>query len=360
MPGLTELGWNETWEPMAKEHRAQGFSIARVTEEHRGAYIIRGEQYEVQAEVSGRLMFQANDRFDYPAVGDWVAVTTYDDDSHATIHAMLPRKSVLQRKTPGKKLESQIIAANIDYVFIVQSLDQSFNPRRVERFLVVTRESGARPVVLLSKKDLCPSDELSGKQAEIAGFSEGVTVISYSIFDDGDIRLIQELVNPGTTFCLIGASGVGKSTLINRLAGREILATGEVREYDAKGRHTTNHRELIVLEHGGILIDTPGIRELGIWQISTGLEDTFDDIAELAQDCYFTDCTHTHEPGCAVKKAIDEGRIDGARYESYVKLLREQKYQQERQSSTGVMKRRLQERKRSKELKKILRRKGKK
>ncbi len=360
MSQLAPLGWTPALDTAAESHRAQGFDIARVTQEHRGGYTIRTDRYEVSAEVSGRLMFDAESRIDYPAVGDWVAVTTYDNDTHAIIHAMLPRTTVLQRKAPGKKLENQLIATNIDAVFVVQSLDETFNLRRIERFVTVARDSGARVIILLSKKDLCAPDDLETHRQEAAGVSADVPVIAYSAFDATEVAAVAALIKPAMTFCLIGASGVGKSTLINALSGKELLVTGEVREFDAKGRHTTSSRELIILETGGILIDTPGMRELGLMEESAAVEDTFDDILEIARECKYGDCTHTHEPDCAVKQAMEDGRIESGRYESFVRLLRERKYRMTRQTNTGMMKRQLENKKRQKELKKAMKKKGKK
>jgi ribosome biogenesis GTPase len=335
-------------------------TVASVTEEHRGSYVVRGESFEAPAEVSGKIMFQAEGRADYPAVGDWVAVTTYDDDAHAVIHATLPRRTVLERKAVGKKIEAQIIATNVDCVFVVQALDQTFNARRVERHLVITREGGAQPIILLSKKDLCPPELLQQMLTETTAIAAGAPILAYDIASDADVDAIRAHIHPAQTFCLLGPSGAGKSTLINRLAGHELLPTGEVRDFDDKGRHTTSSRQLVVLESGGILIDTPGMRELGLWEATASLDEGFDDVAEIAAECAFSDCTHTHEPNCAVKLALDEGRLDHGRYESYVKLLREQRWIQSRQTNSGQMKRKLEAKKRQKEQKKELKKKGKK
>jgi ribosome biogenesis GTPase len=359
MHPLAPLGYSKLFEHHAAPFVAQGMTIARVSEEHRTSYTIRTERLEISAEVTGKLMFTAEGRSDYPAVGDWVAATLYDNDEHAIIHAVLPRTSVLLRKAIGKRLEEQIIAANTDFVFAVQAMDQTFNPRRLERLLVLARESGAEPIALLSKKDICLPEYLDSiltASCEIAGDS---TVISYAINSDDDIAAIRAFIQPGRTFCLIGPSGSGKSTLINRLAEREILATGEVREYNAKGRHTTTRRELVLLEQGGVLIDTPGLRELGLWDSSAGLEETFDDIIDLAAECHFVDCTHTHEPDCAVKKAIEEGILEEARYDGYVKLLKEQHALEARMTLQGALKKKQHDKMIAREIKRI-KKKGKK
>jgi ribosome biogenesis GTPase len=353
MHPLAPLGYSKLFEQHAAPFVAQGMIIARVSEEHRTSYTIRTERLEISAEVAGKLMFTAESRSDYPAVGDWVAAMLHDDDEHAIIHAILPRTSVLLRKGIGKRLEEQIIAANTDFVFAVQAMDQTFNPRRLERLLVLARESGAEPIALLSKKDLCPTGLVEGIVASSRDVAGDATVISYAIDSDDDIEAIRAFIHPGRTFCFIGPSGSGKSTLINRLAGREILVTGEVREYDAKGRHTTTRRELIVLEQGGILIDTPGMRELGLWNASEGIDGSFDDILDIASECHFIDCTHTHEPGCAVKKAIDDGNLDESRYEGYVKLQQEQLALEARKTLQGALKKKQHDKMIAREIKRI-------
>lgn len=310
MVSLENLGYNPFIEQHARQFTAQGLVIARITEEHRGHYIIRNDQFEIPAEVAGRLMYHAEARIDYPAIGDWVAVTTYDENTHAVIQAIVTRRTILTRKTPTKRVESQVIAANIDYVFTLQTLDREFNPRKLERYLVVARGSEAAPIVLLSKKDLCPSEIIRPILDEAKTLVSNVPVVAYSIFDDEDIARIASFIKPGLTFCLIGPSGVGKSSLINKLVGRQVLVSGETRQYDAKGRHLTTTRQLNVLEHGGILIYMPGMRELGLWDVSASLDETFDDIKEFSTGCFFRNCTHTHEPHCAVKKAVEEGELD--------------------------------------------------
>jgi ribosome biogenesis GTPase len=358
MHPLAPLGYSAIFEQHAVPFVAQGMTIARVSEEHRTSYTIRTDQLEISAEVAGKLMFTAEGRSDFPAVGDWVAATLCDNDEHAIIHAVLPRTSVLLRKGIGKKLEEQIIAANTDFVFAVQAMDQTFNPRRLERLIVLARESGAEPIALLSKKDMCPSGLVEGIVASSRDVAGDATVISYAIDSDDDIEAIRAFIHPGRTFCFIGPSGSGKSTLINRLAGREILATGEVREYDAKGRQTTTRRELVVLEQGGILIDTPGMRELGLWSISEGMNESFDDILDIASDCHFIDCTHTHEPDCAVKKAIEEGILDVSRHDGYVKLLQEQHALEARMTLQGALKKKQHDKMIAREIKRI-KKKGK-
>ncbi|HOV98389.1 MAG TPA: ribosome small subunit-dependent GTPase A [Bacteroidota bacterium] len=322
--GLENLGYTPEVAQEAEPYISEGYIIARVTQELRQRYLIRTEALEVSAEVSGRMMHRANTRSDFPVVGDWVAVTLHDNNSHAIIHHILPRKTILQRRSPGKRIEQHIIATNIDAVFILLPLNQEWTRGTLERYLILVRQSGAQPYVLLSKRDLCTEE----KANEIIKLVESVVnsselILSYSLYCPEDIAHISSLLRPGVTFCLLGPSGAGKSSLINALVGKEILATGEVRSYDAKGRHVTTIRQLVVLEAGGILIDTPGLRELGLWEIEDGLIETFDDIVTIAEGCRFRDCTHTHEPDCAVRKAVEEGELSSERYQNYIRYQKE-------------------------------------
>jgi len=321
---LEQLGWNSAFaEAMAPFH-GQGFLPARVIAEHRGLYRVSHTGGETPAEVAGRLMFLAEERLDYPVVGDWVAIAVLDQGERAVIHHVLPRATVLARKHAGKKTEGQAIAANIDSIFIVIGLDHNFNLNRVERYLAVASGSGARPIVLLSKSDLAPEAEV--RAAEVRSRTADAEVIAVSARTGSGLERIRELLKGSRTGCFIGSSGVGKSSIINRLAGRELLRTRSVREADSRGRHTTTHRELFVLDSGGMVIDTPGMRELGLWDPGEGIERAFADIEELAAGCDFRDCTHRIEPGCAVRAAVDAGSLEPARYESFLKLGREQEH----------------------------------
>lgn len=327
----------------------EGFSIARVVAEHREMYTILVNGKTMPAEVTGRLMYSASSRKDFPAVGDWVAVQLYEN-SHAIIHHILPRRTCISRKTSGKEFDEQIIAANVDIVFIIQSLDHNYNLRRLERFLVVAAESGATPVVLLSKADVVNESELNEKVEEVRRHSPGIHVIAYSAKTLSHIDEIKQLIDKETTVCFIGSSGVGKSTLINKLIGKDILKTQEVRDEDSKGRHTTTHRQLIPLENGGYVIDTPGIRELGLWDVSTGIEEIFPEIAELSRECKFSDCTHTHEPNCAVLDAVARGTLDRTRYASYIKLKKESEYIAAKTNITKAQERKAKEKQLNKQL----------
>jgi ribosome biogenesis GTPase len=323
MSTLEELGCTPEILRHAEKHIKKGFSLARVVEEHRQRYSIQNERFEMTARIAGRMMYRAASRNDYPAVGDWVLASGYENREQAVIQYILPRTTLLERKAPGKRTENQIIATNIDEVFIVLPLDQTFNPGKLERALVLVRESGALPVVALSKIDLCPPEKLPSILTEAQTACGRIPLIAYCAFDAGSLRDLCLLIRPKKTYCLIGPSGSGKSTLINILIGSEILPTGEVRSFDAKGRHTTSARQLLVRAAGGIFIDTPGIREIGLWETGSGLQETFDDIDQLAQECRFRDCTHNHEPLCAVRRAVEEGSLSPGRHEHYLHLQKE-------------------------------------
>ncbi|MDR2551544.1 MAG: ribosome small subunit-dependent GTPase A [Treponema sp.] len=308
--------------------RWPGLFPARVCGQHRDVYRLVCEGGELAGEVSGKLSYNAESGAAFPAVGDWVMIDRTDDRSgSAVIHQVLPRTSVFSRQAAGSAGGPQIIAANIDLLFICTSLNADFNLRRIERYVTAAWESMAVPVILLTKADLC--DDVRGKRDEIAAVAPGVDTVVSSVEHSGEhsggLDEIRGYIRPGKTIAFIGSSGVGKSTLINRLAGRELLATGKIREDDDRGRHTTTRRELILLPGGGLVIDTPGMREL---QIYTGdLSKTFEDIEDLAAECKFGNCSHGAEPGCAVREAIEKGTLPAKRFESYQKLKREMSYE---------------------------------
>ncbi len=301
----------------------EGLYLARVSEQHRDLYKVIGEGGEIQARSSGKLGHAAADPTEFPAVGDWVMVDRLEDrGGSAVIHHVLPRQSALIRQSAGRESTGQIIAANIDTIFICMSLNEDFNLRRLERYLTIAWDSGASPVAVLTKADLCT--DLSEKLSEIAVVSVGVPVLTCSAQDGSGFDELRSQIKPGETVAFVGSSGVGKSTLINRLLGQERLATGDIREADGRGRHTTTHRQLLRLPDGGIVIDTPGMREL---QLYTGdLSRTFEDVEEIAALCRFADCSHRTEPGCAVQEAIRSGKLSKERLDSYEKLQREAKY----------------------------------
>jgi ribosome biogenesis GTPase / thiamine phosphate phosphatase len=297
-------------------------SIARVTAVDRGRYVVRDEHGELPAGLTGRLQFVVESSIDLPCVGDWVAVRYLDGRSHASIHGVLPRRSFLRRKAPGKEIDFQMIAANIDVAFVIQACHFDFNVRRLERYLVMVREGHIEPVLLLTKTDLVDARELERLIGEIRLAGIDARVITVSNVTGEGLDRVRELLIPGQTYCLLGSSGVGKTTLINRLSGDSGLDTGEV-SHTGEGRHTTTRRQLVVLESGALLIDMPGMRELGMLGVSEGLDDTFADIGELAKNCRFTDCGHTTEPGCAVRAAIERRELSDGRLQDYLKLRKE-------------------------------------
>lgn len=319
-----DLGWNSFFEKAFEPYLNEGYQVGRVSLEHKHMYRVQTEVGEALAEVSGKMRHIALRREDYPAVGDWVVLSIREEEQRATIHAVLPRKSKFSRKVAGQVTEEQIVATNVDTVFLFTALNLDFNVRRIERYLVLAWESGANPVIVLSKADLCEDPEALA--AEVAAVAVGVPIHIISSAENRGLDELAAYISPGQTVALLGSSGVGKSTLVNRIYGKDILETGDIRSGDDKGKHTTTHRELITLPGGGILIDTPGMRELQLWDASEGLSTSFQDIEELAEMCFFQDCKHENEPKCAVKEALDEGTLPIERFQSYVKLQKELAY----------------------------------
>ncbi|MGE8204932.1 ribosome small subunit-dependent GTPase A [Heyndrickxia sp. NPDC080065] len=318
---IQKLGWNQFFEEAFEEYKQQGFAVGRVTLEHKKIYRVASEHGEMLAEVSGKLRFNAIERQDYPAVGDWVVITPRPEEQKATIHAILPRKSKFSRKAAGATMDEQIVATNVDTIFLVNALNADFNIRRIERYVLTAWESGANPVIILNKVDLC--ENVEEKIQEVDSVAFGVPIHAVSAEQNIGMDQLDPYIYEGQTIALLGSSGVGKSTLTNTLLGDFKQEVQTVREGDDRGRHTTTHRELVVLEDGGILIDTPGMRELQLWDADEGFSQSFSDIEILADNCRFRDCSHKSEPGCAVQTAISEGTLDKSRYASYVKLQRE-------------------------------------
>jgi ribosome biogenesis GTPase len=315
---LSTLGWDEEWAREFEPFAAEGLVAGRVIREHRGRYRVVTAAGEVVGSVMGRLRLEANRKSDLPAVGDWVALRTPGADARAYVQAVVPRRSAFKRRGVGRETVEQVLASNIDTVFLVQGLDHDFNPRRVERYVLLAWESGARPVVVLNKADL--RDDVEDCRRKIEAVAPGVTVLTISARDPESLTVLDAYLQPGRTVALLGSSGVGKSTLLNRLLGAEVQPTREVRESDQRGRHTTTSRHLFVLPTGALVIDTPGMRELQLWEGSEGLAATFDDVETLAAQCRFRDCTHEAEPGCAVREAAASGALPADRLESFHKL----------------------------------------
>jgi ribosome biogenesis GTPase len=319
---LEDLGYNATLENYRKDENLQSFEVGRVIAEHKERYIVGNAKDEFEAEVIGKILFTAKSRIDFPAVGDWVAFAKHDENK-ALIYSIFPRKTFIAREEVGKFGEKQIIAANIDYALIVQAVDRDFNINRLERYLSISYSANVEPVIVLSKIDLIDEIKLEELIRKIMKRIHNLPIIAISNETKVGYENLNAYLEKGKTFCLLGSSGVGKSTLINNLVGKTKMRTDTVSLSTKKGKHVTSYRELIVLGNGGILIDNPGMREVGIADTTNGLENVFDEISELASRCKFTDCTHTHENGCAVLAAVEEGEIDKMSYDNYIKMKRE-------------------------------------
>jgi ribosome biogenesis GTPase / thiamine phosphate phosphatase len=326
---LSRLGWESSLERAFAPQRAAGFTPARVAEEHRDRYLVRSADGERTGEITGKLRYTAASRSDLPVVGDWVAMQP-SDDSHGFIHAVLPRRSVLRRKAAGELTEPQLLAANVDVLLLVTDADQDFNLRRLERYLTLAREGGVRPVIVLNKADL--NATVGDLVRETTTAFAGVPVLPVSAKEGTGVADLYTWIDEGKTAALFGSSGVGKSTLINRLLGEERLKTHEIREGDGRGRHTTTSRQLLLLPRGGVVIDTPGMREVQLWADEESLDAAFGDVEELAMNCRFADCRHEQEPGCAIRAAAEDGSLDRRRLDGYRKLRREVKFLERQQS----------------------------
>lgn len=318
---LNSLGFDDWFAERAESMLEPDEAVARVMTVDRGAYLIAGESGETRAELSGRIRFETEAGPDLPCIGDWVCVEQASPEL-AIIQRVLPRKTFLRRKRPGKTVDFQMIAANLDTAFIVQSCHYDFNLRRLDRYLVVANEGGIEPVIILTKTDLVAPEELNALTTEIISNGIAAPLLPISNATGAGLDLLRDRLSPGRTYCLLGSSGVGKTTLINRLIGSEAFDTKDVSD-TGEGVHTTSRRQLIAMDNGAMIIDTPGMRELGLLASDDGIDESFSEISDLAGSCRFADCTHTQEPGCAVLSAVESGAIREDRYESFLKLRKE-------------------------------------
>lgn len=330
---LRDYGWcpGSSFDLAFSPFAQAGLTVARVVSEHRGSYRIHTEIGEVKGQITGQFRHQAENTMMFPAVGDWVVVEPHGKDDPATIHHVLPRTSQFVRKAAGQATTGQVVAANVNTVFLMSGLDGDFNLRRIERYLVTAWDSGANPVIVLNKADICA--DLDSAIAEVESIAFGVPIYAISAVSGLGLAQLNDCLLSGQTVALIGSSGVGKSTLTNFLMGQQQQTIQPVRADDSRGRHTTTHRQLLPLPSGALLIDTPGMRELQLWTSESALQETFGDIEALAENCKFRNCHHAQEPGCAVQEAIAIGTLNLKRLQSYQKLQREQEWIEQRQDN---------------------------
>lgn len=322
---LEALGYSKELENYRKKSEFTDFDLGRVIAEHKERYIVSTGIREYEAEILGNLRYTAKDRSDFPAVGDWVAVSEFDEDKFL-IHSIYPRKSTLERQSVSIKGEKQIIATNVDFAFIVQAVDRDFSINRIERYLTICNSSKIQSIIILNKIDLVDQTELFKIIKSIEVRIKDIPIIALSNVNKEGFDLLRSSIQKTKTYCLLGSSGVGKSSILNTLCGQYLMKTDSISEHSERGRHVTTHRELRILDSGGIIIDNPGMREVGIADSSGGLEMTFDQIEEFGKNCKFKDCTHQSEKGCAVLEALENGEIDHSSYENYLKMEREKEH----------------------------------